>query len=305
VDLYLKGTRRIFPLESNGTASFGHQHRDNRQLGAPPSSARRRISVMTHALVGVLGILAIVLAVVTVASADPPEAGNWNYTTNGPSMWNQNFPDQCSTGSRQSPFIILSDTAIRANLPKLVFHYSHPITFLDHDDQISINHGEGNYITIGKTRFDLKSIHQHTPAEYTIDGAPANPLEFHLVHASATGQIAVVGVLVKSGKADKGVIQPPSFQDPDTVEIDPRGLLPKNRAYWRFNGSLTTPTASGVPFPPYCAEGILWTEMRNPITMSADQIAAFEDSNSAVWGTSNIARGVQPSNNRFILIPSN
>jgi len=262
------------------------------------------IDRVTTTTISLAWVLAITLVAATVASGDPTEAGNWNYTTNGPSVWNQNFPDQCGTGSRQSPFDIVTAEVIRAKLPKLVFHYTHPITFLDHDDQISIDHGAGNYITIGKTRFDLKSIHQHTPAEYTIDGATPYPLEFHLVHVSAAGQIAVVGVLAKSGKADKAIIQPPSFAEPDTVEIDPRDLLPKKRSYWRFNGSLTTPTAGGVPYPPYCAEEIIWTEMQKPITMSADQISAFEDSNNATWGTTTIARGVQPANGRFVLIPA-
>ncbi|HVA82179.1 MAG TPA: carbonic anhydrase family protein, partial [Candidatus Binataceae bacterium] len=153
-------------------------------------------------------------------------------------------------------------------------------------------------------RYDLKSIHQHTPAEYTVDDGTPYPMEFHLVHKSAAGQIAVVGVLVESGKADKGIIEPPSSAEPYTVDIDPRDLLPADRSYWRFNGSLTTPTASGVPSPPDCAEGVLWTEMREPIELSPDQIAAFKDSNNAVWGTTNIARPVQPANGRFILIPA-
>jgi carbonic anhydrase len=237
----------------------------------------------------------------TAFAAGCPKEPDWGYMgPNGPQNWNTLFPFQCGTGTRQSPINILPANATPARLPKLVFHYriAHVVE-LDHDDQIQFNHGAGNYITIGNTRYDLVNIHEHTPAEYTLNGHQY-PMEIHLVHVNQqTGALAVVGVLVQAGKADPGVIEPPSLNDPSGVDLFLPDLLPRNREYVRFNGSLTTP--GNTTTPPRCAEGVLWTEMLHPITMSSDQIKDFEDAAQACWGTSVTNRPVQPTNNRFIL----
>jgi carbonic anhydrase len=180
--------------------------------------------------------------------------------------------------------------------------------YLDHDDQVSINHGAGNYITIGSQRFNLEQIHFHTPGEYTVNGAPPAPLEFHFVHLNADPRgfpkVAVVGVFVQTGKADPGLIELPSEHDPTTVDIDLNYLLPPifQRDYWRFAGSLTTPTE--VPFASTrCAEGLLWTVMKTPITMSPGQLSAFENSSVGFWGVDVTNRPIQPDNGRYILSP--
>lgn len=64
-------------------------------------------------------------------------------------------------------------------------------------------------------------------------------------------------------------------------------LLPKEQAYYRFNGSLTTPP---------CTEGVTWLVLKTALTISAEQVAQFE---KAVGGHNN--RPVQPINARPIL----
>jgi carbonic anhydrase len=44
-------------------------------------------------------------------------------------------------------------------------------------------------------------------------------------------------------------------------------LLPANRDYYRFNGSLTTPP---------CSEGVRWIVMKQPMTVSKAQIEQFQ-----------------------------
>lgn len=254
-------------------------------------------------LVAAAAIILMSLPQARVWAAGCPTEPDWSYTgSNGPDQWNALFPTQCGNGSRQSPFAIVTANVTRARLPKLTFHYKiADVTVLDHDDQIQFNHGAGNFITIGKARYDLINVHEHTPGEYTLDGQQF-PMEIHLVHENmATGQIAVVGVLVTSGKADPGVIEPPSSTDPSTVDLKLTDLIPKKKNYVRFNGSLTTPGSTTTP--PRCAEGLLWTEMLTPISMSAEQIAAFEDSADACWGTRVTNRPLQPLNARFVLLP--
>ena len=45
-------------------------------------------------------------------------------------------------------------------------------------------------------------------------------------------------------------------------------LLPKNRDYYYFNGSLTTPP---------CSEGVKWMVMQNYLTISKEQVQIFLD----------------------------
>jgi carbonic anhydrase len=239
----------------------------------------------------------------STASGCPSES-DWSYTgDNGPAFWNTLFPIMCGKGVLQSPFNIVTRgrNITPARLPKLTFHYGvAQVTFLDHDDQIVFDHGEGNFITIGNTEYELINIHVHTPSEHTTDGKQF-PVEIHLVHQSADGLLAVVGVLVAAGKKDSGVIEPPSEGDPTTVDFDLNKLLPNRKNYVRFTGSLTTP--GHTTELPRCAEGVLWTEMLTPITMSQDQINAFEDSEEGCWGTRTTNRPLQPVNNRPVLKP--
>lgn len=250
-----------------------------------------------------LTILVMTLPAGAMAAGCPSEP-DWSYSgDNGPAFWSTLFPIMCGKGVLQSPFDIVTrgHSVSPAKLPKLTFHYSvAKVIFLDHDDQIVIDHGDGNFITIGNTEYELINVHVHTPSEYTTDGKQF-PMEIHLVHQSSDGLLAVVGVLVSSGKNDSGVLEPPSEGDPSTVDLDLNKLIPRKKNYVRFVGSLTTP--GGTTALPRCAEGVLWTEMLTPITMSQDQISAFEDSEEGCWGTRTTNRPVQPVNNRPVLKP--
>ena len=74
------------------------------------------------------------------------------------------------------------------------------------------------------------------------------------------------------------------------VKIDVNDLLPADRSYYRFPGSLTTPL---------CNEGVEWYVMKNPIEMSEEQIAEYKKHYH------NTARPLQPVNNRPIAEPLN
>jgi carbonic anhydrase len=51
-----------------------------------------------------------------------------------------------------------------------------------------------------------------------------------------------------------------------TITMDVSQLLPQRREYYTYMGSLTTPP---------CSEGVLWIVMKQPITLSPQQIAIF------------------------------
>jgi hypothetical protein len=76
----------------------------------------------------------------------------------------------------------------------------------------------------------------------------------------------------------------------DGTTVDADALLPADRAYYRYHGSLTTPP---------CTEGVEWFVLAEPVELSAAQIAAFR----VLYDGNN--RPVQPLNGRTFLISSN
>jgi carbonic anhydrase len=53
---------------------------------------------------------------------------------------------------------------------------------------------------------------------------------------------------------------------PARAPLDPSQLLPADRRYYTYMGSMTTPP---------CTEGVLWLVMQQPVTVSAQQIDIF------------------------------
>jgi carbonic anhydrase len=72
---------------------------------------------------------------------------------------------------------------------------------------------------------------------------------------------------------------------PANVSIDAAALLPPQRSYYTFSGSLTTPP---------CTEGVTWFVLKTPVEVAPAQIDAF----GAVYPMN--ARPVQPLHGRPI-----
>ncbi len=197
----------------------------------------------------------------------------------------------CKDGSNQSP-INLSGF-IEADLPPIKFNYhlsSTEIVNNGHTEQVNVK--EGSSITLDNTVFHLKQFHFHTPSENQINGKEY-PLEAHFVHLSDNGTLAVIAVMFEEGSENEGLeelwkVMPTiegGHHKVDAKHLD--ALLPKNRDYYRFNGSLTTPP---------CTEGVRWLVMKNSVTMSKAEIRSFE---KVVHMHNN--RPIQPTNARLIL----
>ena len=69
------------------------------------------------------------------------------------------------------------------------------------------------------------------------------------------------------------------------MAIDLNRLLPENRAYYTYMGSMTTPP---------CAEDVLWIIFKQPMPVSEEQVRIF----ARLYR--NNARPIQPSNNRLV-----
>ena len=198
---------------------------------------------------------------------------HWEYSGEvGAENWAKLSPDfSACAGKNQSPINLTG--FIEAALKPIAFKYKAGSTdILNNGHTVQVNAAAGSSITLDGIQFELKQFHFHAPSENLIKGQ-SYPLEAHLVHADKDGNLAVVAVMFSEGKANKALekawAQMP-MKEGDKVALSaslaPQDILPKNRDYYRFNGSLTTPP---------CTEGVRWLVMKHAVTASAEQIEAF------------------------------
>jgi carbonic anhydrase len=196
----------------------------------------------------------------------------WDYAgAAGPDAWGKLGYDTCAKGQRQSPIDIRGGIAV--DLQPIRFDYR-PSGFsvTDNGHTVEVDVAPGNFITVSGRRYELQQFHFHRPSEERIDGRQYDMVA-HLVHKSADGRIAVVAVLLDRGSA-QAVVQTVwnnlPLEKHDTVKVDApidlRELLPPDRRYYTYMGSLTTPP---------CSEGVLWMVMRQPVPISPEQLAIF------------------------------
>ena len=211
------------------------------------------------------------------ARAEAHKSPHWGYTGDvGPEHWAELAPDNklCAVGTRQSPIDIRDGLAV--DLEKIAFDYR-PGSFsvLDNGHTIQVNVAAGSGLTVMGRRYELLQFHFHRPSEERINGRQFDMVA-HLVHKDAQGRLAVVAVLIEKAREDKPhpVIQavwanlPLEKGEPlpAQVPIDLEQLLPAERGYFTYMGSLTTPP---------CSEGVLWMVMRQPVGLSSQQLGVF------------------------------
>lgn len=199
---------------------------------------------------------------------------HWSYEgEGGPLRWgklNSSY-SKCDIGERQSPIDIRD--GLRVDLNPVTFDYK-PSRFnvLDNGHTIQVAVGAGNYISLLGHSYELLQFHFHKPSEERINGKGFE-MVVHLVHKDGEGKLAVVAVLLERGQA-QGLIQtvwnnlPLEKNEPvqPLVTIDLGQLLPQQREYYTYMGSLTTPP---------CTEGVLWIVMKQPVQISPEQLAIF------------------------------
>jgi carbonic anhydrase len=61
--------------------------------------------------------------------------------------------------------------------------------------------GNVGTITVNGKVYNFDKMHWHSPSDHTINGQRF-PLELHLVHKSADGAVAVIGILYQLGAPD-------------------------------------------------------------------------------------------------------
>ncbi|MBV9261155.1 MAG: carbonic anhydrase [Pseudolabrys sp.] len=236
----------------------------------------------------------LALCPVCASAGFAADAPHWSYEgAEGPSHWGDldAASKVCAVGSQQSPIDIRDP--VRAQLPPIGFTWSKPAdTVINNGHTIQANFTDGNSITLGKDSYKLLQFHFHRPSEHTIDGKNF-PMEVHFVHQHASGGLAVVGVLMATGNANpvfKKVVSTMPAAAGQSIKADaainPNGMLPANRAYYRYAGSLTTPP---------CAETVQWLLLTTPIQVAEADVAAF----AKLYAMN--ARPVQKANRRDVL----
>jgi carbonic anhydrase len=208
------------------------------------------------------------------AAGPDGHAAHWGYGgEGGPAQWGQLKPEfsLCGTGTRQSPIDIRDGIAVQ--LDPVQFDYR-PSSFsvIDNGHTVQVNLAPGNTIEITGRRYELVQFHFHRPSEERINGRLFE-LSVHLVHRDPEGRLAVVAVVLERGAAQATVQQVwnnlPLEQGetvPAVALLDPGELLPTDRRYYTYMGSLTTPP---------CSEGVLWMVMQQPVPVSLQQVGIF------------------------------
>eukprot|EP00058_Branchiostoma_floridae_P009734 XP_002595222.1 hypothetical protein BRAFLDRAFT_129834 [Branchiostoma floridae] len=132
-------------------------------------------------------------------------------------------------------------------------------------------------------------------SEHVLNGQ-IYPAELHLVHWNADqhsdlmdavggkntnhGSLAVLGFFIELGNSDNPAFEPmlkyvakvshggsPNFKLPNADRFTLDNLLPPDRInFFRYNGSLTTPT---------CNEVVTWTVFKDTISISSNQLTKF------------------------------
>lgn len=126
-----------------------------------------------------------------------------------------------------------------------------------------------------------------TASEHTINGEHY-PMEAHFVNTAQDGRIAVIAVFFKDGAENKGFQEVLNNVDNDKTDpiTDLNGMIPTNKSYYHYLGSLTTPPLN---------ENVEWYVMKEPVEVSTAQINVFKK----LYSHNN--RKVQPLNKRVIL----
>lgn len=237
----------------------------------------------------------LLIAAVAIIWNTTALAQHWGYSGEAaPENWSKLDPKfaVCGIGRNQSPIDLTG--FVEAELKPLKLEYKAGASdIVNNGHTVQIDYAPGSALTVDGRRFELKQFHFHSPSENRIGGKQF-PLEGHFVHADKDGNLAVVAVMFREGAANPFLAKlwekmPAKAGEKAALPagLSAASLLPADRDYYRFNGSLTTPP---------CSEGVWWLVIKKTATVSKAQVEQFA---KAVGFANN--RPVQPVNARPVL----
>ena len=225
----------------------------------------------------------------------PTAPVEWAYDGDrGPAMWGKLHPSYaaCEKGRFQSP-IDLRD-GVGVDLPAINFDFKpSKIKLVDTGKTFEVHYLEGGSISVMGSYHRLTHIEFRHPAEERVNGK-AFGMSMQMHFRDMQGRLAAVSVLLTPSGQENQFIQQiwnhiPLVRlepvSPPDVTLDLSEVLPADRAYYTYMGSLTTPP---------CTEGVTWYVLKSPVGVSAEQIAIF----SRLYP--NNTRPIQASSSRLI-----
>jgi carbonic anhydrase len=217
--------------------------------------------------------LALIPATLAAAQTTAP----WDYEgKRGSLVWDKLDPAYkvCAQGHEQSP-IDIRGARLNKALQPIEFHYIAGPVKLENDGHTVVVHVDpGSYIVAGGVRYDLIGFDFHHPAEEPVKGKLTD-MDVHILHKSADGKLAILAVRLvedlSSPNALLATLWPhlpttPGATESVTDMVSPAGLLPADRGYWTYEGSLTVPP---------CTEGVRWFVFEQEVPLSRGQLRAF------------------------------
>ena len=219
----------------------------------------------------------LVAAVASAQTTTPQTTAHWDYYgKTGPLGWGRLDPAYrlCSQGKEQSP-IDIRGAHLNKALQPIEFHYIAGSVDLENTGNTVIVHVKpGSYIMANGVRYDLQQFHFHHPAEEAVNGKLTD-MDVHLVHKSADGKLAVIAVRLSEERGDPNATLAMLFDHLPTTAgatgkvddmVNPGGVLPGDRGYWTYMGSLTAPP---------CTEDVRWFVLEQPVSISRTQLRTF------------------------------
>jgi carbonic anhydrase len=245
----------------------------------------------TSSTLAFCGALALACLPGLPQAADQP---HWEYSgERGPTHWGKMRRDYatCDLGRRQSPIDIVETH--KQKLPEIQFQYRPaPLRVANDGHTLRVRFANDSRIVIGQESYALQQFHFHVPGGDRVQGREYD-MAAHFVHKSKAGGLAVVVVLFRTGSENAAIAtlwsKLPERAGGDRlfpdVTLDATRLLPAVRGYYAYDGSLTAPP---------CTEGVYWMVLKQPLELSAEQLARFRNT------FPNNARPVQPLNGRVV-----
>jgi carbonic anhydrase len=238
-------------------------------------------------MVAALAVLGSSVGGSRINSGNAPGCGacdqhTWSYSgTTGPEFWGTLCAPVCASGTRQSPIAIV-DPVYNKALPTISYHRLTPNPALKETNygftpKISYSTApETTYIQFSDSsaKYQFVELHFHSPSEHTLNGSPFE-MEMHMVHTDTSNPAnnVAIAVLIREGshnpKFDNILAHLPAGDRCEAPAIPYQNvydLLPSDRRYYTYPGSLTTPD---------CSETVKFVLLNGVIALSRDQMNTF------------------------------
>jgi len=193
-------------------------------------------------------------------------------------------------GEMQSPINIMQEHTITLDKAKepggIEISYARQASSVvnnGHTIQIAAN----GVAKINGRSFELTQVHFHAQSEHTVDNM-TYPMEAHFVHKGQDGRLAVIGVFFELGGKSNAfdTVLHNIDNTLGAIELRVEEMLPQNKSYYHYLGSLTTPPLT---------ENVEWYVLKTPVSIAPEQLKEFQTLYP------NNSRQLQPLNRRTIV----